>query len=72
MTGVAPGSPAGEAGLREGDVIRELAREDVESATEAIALSRKVKTGDGVLMLLWSGGTQRYVVVDPEKANQAG
>ena len=72
VTGVAPGSPTAEAGLREGDVIREIARKDVESATEAIALSRKINTNGGVLMLLWRGGRQRYVVVDAEKANQAG
>lgn len=53
-------------------MIREIARQDVESATEAIAVSRKLKANDGVLMLLWSGGRQRYVVVDSDKANQPG
>ena len=72
ITGVAPASPAAQAGLREGDVIREIARQDVESATEAIAVSRKLKADDGVLMLLWSGGRQRYVVVEGDKANQPG
>ena len=72
VTGVAPSSPAAEAGLRKGDVIRQIARKDVENATEAIAVSRKLKADDGVLMLLWSGGRQRYVVVDGDNANQAG
>ena len=33
---------------------------------------RKIKTDDGVLMLLWSSARQRYVVVDADKGNQAG
>lgn len=72
VTNVAPGSPAAEAGLREGDVIRGIAREDVQSAAEVIAISRKMKPTDGVLMLLWSGGRQRYVVVDGPKQDQTG
>jgi serine protease Do len=70
ITNVAPDSPAGEAGLREGDVIREIARQDVNRARDAIDLNRKIKTDKGVVMLVWSNGSQRYLVVNPSETDQ--
>ncbi len=72
ITALAPDSPAGEAGLREGDVIREIARQEVVRARDAIALNRKIQTDKGVLMLVWSNGSQRYLVVNPGDAERAG
>lgn len=72
ITNVTPDSPAGEAGLREGDVIREIARQDVNRARDAIDLNRKIKTDKGVVMLVWSNGSQRYLVVNPGDAERAG
>lgn len=63
VTDVAADSPAGRAGLRPGDVIQEIDRRKVQSASEAIAASRELR-GDRVLLRVWSQGTRRYLVVE--------
>lgn len=63
-------SASAEAGLKVGDVIREINRQPVASADEAVELSEKIKE-DTVLLRVWtpSGrgqGTNRYIVVQEE------
>jgi serine protease Do len=66
VTEVDPASPAGEAGLRAGEVILEINRQSVGSADEAVRLGDKVK-GERVLLRVWSNGGSRFVVVTAGK-----
>jgi S1-C subfamily serine protease len=60
--GVPPGTPAAQAGLKEGDVLLEINRKKVRYASQ---LSRKIK--DRALLRVWSKGGSRYFVVNTEK-----
>jgi serine protease Do len=66
ITSVAPDSASYEAGLREGDVIREIDHKPVTNAAEAVEVSKRV-TDKRVLVRLWSNGGSRFVVVDETK-----
>lgn len=64
-------SASAEAGLKVGDVIREINRQPVTSADEAVELSEKIKD-DTVLLRVWTPsargqGSNRYIVVQEEK-----
>ncbi len=59
-------SVAFDAGLREGNVIQEINREPVTDAREAAAAIRKVG-GKRLVLLVWSAGGSRFVVVDESK-----
>ena len=62
ITQVQPDSPAGEAGLRQGDVIQEVNRQPVKSASDfrnAVAQSNKP-----VLMLVQREDNSMYVVIE--------
>ena len=63
VTDVDPGSTAAAAGLRAGDVIQEINRQQVNGADEAIRLSERIK-GERVLLRVWSQGGSRYVVLE--------
>ena len=63
------GSAAGEAGLREGDVIVEINRRPVRSADDAVTLSDKIKDKH-ILLRVWSGGVTRYIPVDESKEKE--
>lgn len=65
VTAVDPGTPAAEAGLRQGDVILEIDRQPVGSAADAIKVSRQVEK-DSVLLYVWSNGGRRYLVLKKE------
>lgn len=71
VTAIEQESASAEAGLKVGDVIREINRHPVNSADEAVELSEKVKD-DTVLLRVWSPdgngrGTNRYIVVQEDK-----
>ena len=63
VTEVSPDSAAFEAGLRPGDVIREINRQQVRDADSAIEASKKLKS-NRVMLRVWSRGGSRYVVVE--------
>jgi serine protease Do len=67
VTNVDPNSAAFEAGLREGDVIQEINRKQVDGADKAVQLTEKVKE-KRLLLRVWSRGGSRYLVVDETKA----
>ena len=67
ITQVNPDSAAAERGLKEGDVILEVAGKQVANAADVEAA---VKKGDAkrVLMLVRSGDNQRYVALPRERS----
>src|SRR5262249_39934681 len=66
VSNVDPDSTAAEAGLRQGDVIVEINRQPVNSAEDAVDLSKKAK-GDRVRLRIWRDGAHSYVVVNNTK-----
>ncbi|MFQ5716257.1 MAG: PDZ domain-containing protein, partial [Nitrospinales bacterium] len=60
---VAPGEPAGEAGLRRGDVIAEVNRKPVNNIAEYKRATSKLHEGDTVLFLVKRGGTSIFIAV---------
>jgi serine protease Do len=61
VEGVAPGSPAANAGVREGDVILELNRETVTSAEHFARLHRTAR--GKVLLLVYRDGNTMYLLL---------
>ena len=60
---VKPGSPADDAGLRRGDVITQVNRKDVQTASEAKDALTSVKKGEDALVLIWSNGGSTFRVL---------
>ncbi|MCX7399298.1 MAG: Do family serine endopeptidase [Planctomycetales bacterium] len=63
ITGIKPGSPAANAGLEDGMVIRKVGKTSVKSVTEFGDAVKEFKPEDGVLMLVQAGESSRFVVV---------
>jgi serine protease Do len=63
---VRPGSPAEDAGLQPGDVIQEVNRKPVASASEAVSQIHAAPEGRDVLLLVWSHGNASYRTVHPD------
>jgi len=64
---VRPGSPAEDAGLQPGDVIVQVNRHDVDSASQAVATVHSSPAGQDLLLLVWSKGGEGYRVVHPDQ-----
>jgi len=62
---VQPGSPADNAGLQKGDVIVEVNRQSVQSASDAAQALGKVDKGQDALVLVWSNGGNTFRVLHP-------
>ena len=67
VTQVDPDSACYAAGLREGDVIHEIARKPVATSKEAVDLSETVKKEKKVLLRVSTKGASRFVVVTPKE-----
>ena len=63
VSNVEQGKPAGEAGLRRGDVITEINRKSVRNVGDYTQLTRGFKAGDTALMLVRRGGSTIYIAV---------
>jgi serine protease Do len=59
-------SPAGKAGLREGDVIQEVNKQPVKSAKDLLAISKKLKPNDKILIRVYSQGRSGYIALEPK------
>jgi len=64
---VQPGSPADNAGLSRGDIILEVNRHPVQSASEAVQDLSEVKNGQDALILVWSNGGNTFRVLHPSQ-----
>jgi serine protease Do len=66
---VQPGSSADNAGLQQGDIILEVNRHKVQSASDVQQALSNVKKGDDALVLVWSNGGNSFRVLHaPEGA----
>jgi serine protease Do len=59
-------SPAGKAGLREGDVIQEVNKQPVKNARDLVAASKKLKPNEKILIRVYSQGRSGYVALEPK------
>src|SRR5262245_4702484 len=57
-------SPAAKSGLREGDVIQEVNKQPVKSAKDLVAISKKLKPNEKILMRVYSQGRSSYVALE--------
>jgi serine protease Do len=64
---VQPGSPADNAGLQRGDVIMEVNRHSVKSASEVARALSGVPSGQDALVLVWSNGGSTFRVLHPSQ-----
>jgi serine protease Do len=64
---VQPGSPADNAGLQRGDVIMEVNRHAVKSASEVAQALSGVPNGQDALVLVWSNGGSTFRVLHPSQ-----
>src|SRR5579872_1390902 len=60
---VMPGSPADDAGLQRGDIITQVNRHDVHSASEVQDALKKIAKGQDALVPVWSGGGNTFRVL---------
>jgi len=60
---VKPGSPADDAGLRQGDVITQVNRKDVQDAAGVKDALSSVAKGQDALVLIWSNGGSTFRVL---------
>jgi serine protease Do len=63
IVGLDSASAAGEAGLRQGDIIQEVNKRPVLGAKELAVLSRALHPGDKALLRVWSDGKSGYVAL---------
>jgi len=64
---VLPGSPADNAGLQRGDVIMEVNRHSVKSASDVVQALSGVPNGQDALVLVWSNGGSTFRVLHPSQ-----
>ena len=62
---VMPGSSADNAGLQQGDIIMEVNRKPVQSASEVQKALAAVPKDEDALVLVWSGGGSTFRVLHP-------
>ena len=68
ISSVDPGSPAAEAGLRPGDVIKEVDRQEIKSVEDYNRAMAKANPKEGLLLLIKRGAGALYVVLKVESS----
>ncbi len=66
VTNVTSGSPAEDAGLQRGDLIKEVDRKAVNSPSEFEAAVRKSGKGNGIALLVQRGQNSFFVAIQPQ------
>jgi serine protease Do len=66
ITQVEPGSPASEAGLQTGDVIREVNRKPVKDVEDFMQKAEKAKDQDTVLLFVQRGQNNLFAAITPK------
>lgn len=66
ITRVTPMSPAAEAGVRRGDLIKEINRNTVETMADFKHFTNRLKSEDNLLLLVKRGGQSFYIVLEKE------
>jgi len=66
VTGVEPGSPAADAGIQAGDVIREVNRKPVKDVQDFVQKIEKAKDQNNVLLFLQRGQNNLFAAVTPK------
>ncbi len=61
-----PDSSAAKAGLREGDVIQEVNKQPVKNAKDLVAISKRLKPNEKILIRVWSQGRSGFVALEPK------
>ncbi len=65
ISGVQPGSPAGEARLRSGDLIKEMNRQKIQNLKDYNQAIAKMKKGESLLLLVKRGDKTFYTALKP-------
>lgn len=63
VTSIVPGSPASEAGIKEGDLIKETNREKINDVKEFKVVLKKAEKSRDVLLLIRRGMHTRFVII---------
>jgi len=66
VTSVEPGSPAADAGIQTGDVIREVNRKPVKDVEDFVQKIEKAKDQDNILLFLQRGQNNLFAAVTPK------
>jgi serine protease Do len=66
VTRVEPGSPAAEAGIQTGDIIREVNRKTVKDADDLIQKIEQAKDQNNILLLVQRGQNNMFAAVTPK------
>ena len=66
ITGVDPGGAGAEAGLRRGDLIKEIDRQEIKTTEDYQRILGKTKKGESVLLLIKRGTRTFYTTLTPE------
>jgi serine protease Do len=64
---IQPGSPADNAGLQQGDIILEVNRHKVQSASDVQQALSTVAKGQDALLLVWSNGGNTFRVLHSQE-----
>jgi serine protease Do len=59
-------SPAAKAGLREGDVIQEVNKRPVKNAKDLVAINKRLKPNEKILIRVYSQGRSGFVALEPK------
>jgi len=66
VTRVEPGSPAANAGIQTGDVIREVDRKPIKDVDDFVQKIQKAKEQDNILLFLQRGQNNLFAAVTPK------
>jgi serine protease Do len=66
VTRVEPGSPAADAGIQTGDIIREVNRKLVKDANDLVQKIEQAKDQNSILLLVQRGQNNMFAAVTPK------